>query len=172
MKYLSIVRHGKSVESPSLADDFHRPLTDGGLKRVRRSARMLARLQPPIDLVVSSPALRTSQTTTEVCARIGYKERVLWQDEIYQAGAHELFGLLKKIPEEFEHVVLIGHNPGLEQLVSGLCAGVTDRNIVRLPTAAAAHMQVETFRWQQIRWGCAELHLLIRPNVLKKSKSS
>lgn len=170
MKYISIVRHGKSVELPPPADDFRRPLTDGGQKHVRRIAKILNRLEPEIGLVVSSPATRASHTATEICASIGYDKRVLWHDEIYQAGANQLLALLEKIPEEFEHIALIGHNPGLEQLISGLCAGVTDRNIVRLPTASFAHLHLEIFRWRQIRWGCAELRLLIKPKVLKKPK--
>jgi phosphohistidine phosphatase len=168
LKSLSVLRHGKSTDTLSPAEDFRRPLTNGGRKRVKRAAKILNRMEPPIDLVVSSPAIRASETTTELCIFIGYQKRVLWQEKIYRAGAHDLLTILSNTPDEFEHVALIGHNPGLEQLISGLCAGVTDRNIVRLSTGSVAHVCLEIFRWEQIRWGCGELHLLANAKYLRK----
>ena len=83
------------------------------------------------------------------------------------ASADTLLELLRRAPEDAEHVVLIGHNPGLEELSAGLCSGASDNSVLTLVTASLAHFELDIARWSQIRWGAGQLRLLVSAKVLK-----
>ena len=120
MKYLTAIRHAKAEDPLSYARDFDRPLSEKGQKDARQSARVIANLEPPVDWWISSTALRTRETTDAICAAIGYTKHTQWEDTAYAADADTLLELLSAVPQEATHVVLVGHNPGLEELVTGL----------------------------------------------------
>jgi phosphohistidine phosphatase len=75
--------------------------------------------------------------------------------------------ILSSVPAEIEHAVIIGHNPGMEALVSGLCTGSTVRLNLSMPTAALAHLELDIRWWNQIRWGCGQLKILLKPKLLR-----
>ncbi len=91
----------------------------------------------------------------------------MWQEAVYLADADTLLTLLSEAPQDKEHVVLVGHNPGMEELVAGLCTGAPPHLNLQMPTATLAHLRLEIFWWNQIRWGCGQLQLLITPKVLR-----
>lgn len=168
MKSLTLVRHAKAEPLAGFATDFDRPLTERGNRDAARIAVLLGRLAPPVDWWLSSPAQRTRQTTERIAAETGYTRDVQWEPAIYEASADMLLNLLTTIPQEVEHAVLVGHNPGVADLVSGLVAGVPSRLNLHMPTAALAHISLEIFLWNQIRWGAGQLELLLTPKSLKK----
>ncbi|MBK8050467.1 MAG: hypothetical protein IPK16_27215 [Anaerolineales bacterium] len=63
--------------------------------------------------------------------------------------------------------MLVGHNPGMEQLISGLCGRTPDDGVAVMPTAALAHVTVDISRWNQLRWGIGELRLLVPPKIIR-----
>ena len=75
--------------------------------------------------------------------------------------------LIKALPEEVQHVVLVGHNPGMEELASGLCGATPEDVFVRMPTAALAHVAVDASHWSMVRWGAGQLRLLLTPKLLR-----
>ena len=79
------------------------------------------------DLVVSSPAERARQTTLAVCKGLDYKRKaVVWDDAIYEASVEALLGVLSRCPPEPRTVLLVGHNPGLEGLLTHLAGDDLD----------------------------------------------
>ncbi|MCC9078567.1 histidine phosphatase family protein [Litorilinea aerophila] len=168
MKKLSIFRHAKARRPEKYPQDFDRPLTKRGHQDTRRMARLVARLSPPVDRIVSSPALRTRETTEGLAAALNVSHAITWDERIYEASAETLLTVLGEVPGDAEHVVLVGHNPGMEALVSGLCAGDPARLNLKMPTAGLAHLELEIFWWHQIRWGCGQLQLLAAPKQLSK----
>jgi len=168
MKKLTIIRHAKAVDAAPAIADFDRPLTKRGLKDAERIGKLLAELTPTVDWVLSSPARRTRETTTAVVDSLGYNGRIQWADSAYLAEAESWLHLLGHVPPEIEHVTIIGHNPGVADLVAGLTAGSAPRLNLAFPTAALAHLELEIFWWNQIRWGCGQLHLLLTPRALRK----
>jgi len=167
MRTLTIIRHAKAEPAVPNIDDFDRVLTPRGVKDIKRMAKLLVKLEPPIDLIVSSPATRARQTAEMLAARIDHQRPILWKNEIYGGGANGLLGILQGLPEDAIHVVLIGHNPGSEALIGGLSAGAPHQLSVRMPTTAVANLHLEIFWWSQIRWGCGQLHLLMKPKILR-----
>jgi phosphohistidine phosphatase len=168
MKTLTIVRHAKAERLEGYATDFERPLTERGLKDSQRIGEVIARLDPPMDWLFSSPAARTRQTAERIAHTCDYTNKIQWAPEIYEASADTLLALLAKAPQDIQHIVLIGHNPGVADLTSGLLAGAPGRLSIHMPTAALAHLHLEVFWWNQIRWGCGVLKQLVTPKILKK----
>ena len=98
---------------------------------------------------------------------LGYDETVLWEQELYGADATTLMDILSSITCRNRARRDCGHNPGMEELVSGLCTGSTVRLNLSMPTAALAHVELDIFWWNQIRWGCGQLQVLIKPKLLR-----
>lgn len=168
MKTLSIVRHAKTERPDAYDHDAQRPLTKRGHKDARRMAEWLARLEPPIDWVISSPAVRTRETMEEFAPELKLTQPVSWEDAAYLATAETLLGLLQKTPQNVEHVMLLGHNPGVTDLVVGLCTGAPRRLHLHMSTGALVHMRVEIFQWDQLRWGCGQLRMVLPPKQIRK----
>jgi phosphohistidine phosphatase len=167
MRTLTIIRHAKAEPAIPNVDDFDRVLSPRGVKDVRRIAKLLVKLEPSIDLVVSSPATRARQTAEMLAAKMDHQRPILWKNAIYGSGAHALLGILQGLPEDANHVALIGHNPGSEMLVGGLSSGAPHQLSVHMPTAAIASLRLEIFWWSQARWGCGQLNLLVKPKILR-----
>lgn len=167
MKYLSILRHAKAEPDVNYSVDLERPLTTRGQKDAKHIGKLLADIEPTVDWIVSSPAQRTRQTAQEVATILDFPRAIAWHDAIYEADAETLLNVLSQVPAEMEHVLIVGHNPGMEDLVSGLVAGSPRRLSLHMPTACLAHLTLELFGWNQIRWGCGTLHCLIRPKLLR-----
>ncbi|MEZ4657342.1 MAG: histidine phosphatase family protein [Caldilineaceae bacterium] len=167
MKLLSIVRHAKAERPDDYATDHERPLTKRGHADSRLVAAILANTAPAVDHIVSSTAARTQETVQEIISITGYQGATIWSDALYLATATELLRVLSESPADAEHVIICGHNPGMEELTAGLCAGGTNHVHLRMPTACCAHLQLEIVQWSQIRWGCGELSFLLPPKVLR-----
>lgn len=167
MKYLSVLRHAKAAHFDEYPTDFERPLTSRGQKDARQIAEILADSDPAIDWLVSSPAQRTRETATILAETLKFKRGIVWQDAIYEAAADALLAVLAEVPAEMEHVLIVGHNPGMEELVSGLAAGSPTRLGISMATAGLAQLTLEIFGWNQIRWGCGTLHSMIRPKLVR-----
>lgn len=167
MKYISIWRHAKAERPEAYPNDYERPLTERGQRDAQRMSAVLARLEPAIDLIVSSPAARTAQTTQVLVAQLHGAIDPQWHAAAYLAAADTLLEMLKALPDAASHVVIVGHNPGMEELASGLCGASPEDVFVRLPTAALAHVVVEASHWSMVRWGAGQLRLLLTPKILR-----
>lgn len=167
MKTLTILRHAKAAPYGDYSVDFQRPLAGRGPADAGRMADLLATLDPTPDWIISSPALRARQTAEVVATHLDLARSLQWDERIYEATAETLLEVLRVAPEKAAHVVLIGHNPGLESLAAGLCSGSTSGVALHLPTAGLAHLQSEIFHWHQLRLGSAQLRLIASPKVIK-----
>ena len=121
-----------------------------------------------MDWLISSPAARAHETAEQIAAALNFTNPIIWQAAVYLADANTLLTILSEAPQDMEHLVLVGHNPGMEELVAGLCTGAPPHLNLHMPTTALAHLHLEIFWWNQIRWGCGQLQLLVAPKVLKK----
>lgn len=170
MKYLTILRHAKAAVAEADQLDMDRPLLEKGRRQIEQIAPVIRGIKPAPDRLLSSPALRATETADGTAAAIKFDQAVLLERGIYEAAPTTLLEILREQPSSVEHLVLVGHNPGLEMLVSGLCSGNDTRLNLKLPTAGVAHISLEVVRWRQARWGCGILHFLLTPRSLKKFK--
>ncbi|HVE57279.1 MAG TPA: histidine phosphatase family protein [Pyrinomonadaceae bacterium] len=165
MKTLFVLRHAKSSwENPDWSD-FERPLNSHGLDSARFIGGLIYErgLQPQI--IVSSPAKRAKQTAVLVKEIAEVSKPVKFDERIYEASPLALFNLIREFDEKWESALIVGHNPGFENLVRML-TGET----VSMPTAALARINLEIENWHDLETNSNELEFLIRPKEeMKKS---
>jgi len=124
-KTIYLARHAKSAWDTDAASDFDRPLSNRGQQDVVRVGKKFAELGWKPDKIISSPALRARQTCEVLCENIGISaDRIIWNDDIYAAYTVSLLHLLSQQPEALESVMLVGHNPSMEELLVHLCGDV------------------------------------------------
>jgi phosphohistidine phosphatase len=166
---LLLLRHGKSDWSTGV-DDYHRPLKDRGKRGAQRIGVWLAQQNAVPDLIVTSPAERALVTAQKLCKAMGFGDAGIQRDRrIYAAGIDELLAVLSDCPQDAGRVMLVGHNPGLEELLVWLAretVPVTDDGKL-LPTATLARLQMPA-DWQALKAGCARLDSITLPGALPK----
>lgn len=167
MKHLSILRHAKAERPEGYDVDAARPLTKRGFKDADAIGEILTQSEPSIDWIVSSPAQRTRETTETLLKQLPNSPKVVWHEPVYAANVVTLLDALRQVPANAEHVLLVGHNPGMEELTSTLCTGAPDRLHLHMATAAVAGLRLEIHGWSQVRPGCGTLLALIRPSLIR-----
>ena len=170
MKRLAILRHAKSSWAVAGMDDFDRPLNDRGRKAARRIGEELASRGLRFDLVLASEAVRVRETVAGASEAYDFGRDVRYDDELYGAGAELLLAVIRAIPESDQSALIVGHNPGLEQIVADLtrddAAGHRDRVASKFPTAALAVIDLSVEQWEQVGPGCGDIVELILPREL------
>jgi phosphohistidine phosphatase len=170
---LLIFRHGKSDWGSDVVNDFDRPLSRRGRKAVKRMACWLREQNLLPRLILSSPAERARQTTLRLCRHADIPEsRVAWDEAIYAADLGALLDVLAKAPGRHGRVMIVGHNPGLEQLVEYLAGEPIEApaGSPALPTAALVRMTMP-YQWKRLESGCAKLLSIDRPRGIKGDRS-
>jgi phosphohistidine phosphatase len=133
---LILLRHAKSDWSTAAAD-IDRPLAERGRRQAPDAGRWLAANIDGIGLAVVSPASRARSTWEIVAAELDVPPRTLVDDRLYGASDDELLTVVRDLPDDVESAVLVGHNPGLEDLATLLSGELT-----RMPTSALAVLTV------------------------------
>lgn len=122
---LIVLRHAKAAQIPGMAD-WERPLTGRGERDAKRIGTTLRALGVRPDLVLCSPAERTRRTAELALVEVRPDAPVEFERGIYQAYADELLELVRATPPEVRTLLLVGHNPGVHELVMGLTTSVGD----------------------------------------------
>jgi phosphohistidine phosphatase len=162
-RVLHIARHAKSSWEDQDLPDHDRPLAPRGRKAAKRMAKHLRDEGISPSLVLCSSARRTRETLERV--EPGGDVRV--ERELYGASASELLDRLRRVPDEIQSVMLIGHNPAVQELALKLAAdGDRLADVERkFPTCALATLSVRG-RWGELEAGAAELVAFVRPKDL------
>ncbi len=163
MKNLLIMRHAKSSWDSKYRNDFERPLNKRGAKDAPRMGEFLARREVLPDFIVCSPAERAKLTATLVGDACGFDGDLIFDHRIYEAAAGQLMEVIHDIPDESDTVMLIGHNPGFEELIEVLCGGN-----LRMPTGAIAYIEAWGSSWQAVAAQTGTLQWFVTPKLLKK----
>lgn len=162
------MRHGKSDWQAGAADDFSRPLAARGQRDSPRIGRWLAEHGLLPDYIACSPAVRANETALLVCQGAGLSTGCIYHDErLYLAGVSELLAVINDIPKTAGAHMVIGHNPGLKELLVHLAGervtGSGHRKL--MPTAALAQLQIPGDD-RLLSAGSARLLAWIRPREL------
>ena len=161
MKNLLLLRHAKSDwDDPSLRD-FDRPLAARGERDAPKIGKALRKRGPAPDSIMSSPAIRAKQTIEAVAKAARFELEIKFNQAIYDASSPELLQLIRSLPDDSSCVLLVGHNPGFEDLV-GRLSGSHER----MPTAALACIQFQIDHWKDIDDGEGKLAWLLTPKQL------
>jgi phosphohistidine phosphatase len=147
-----------------------RPLNDRGRKAARRIGEELAARKLRFDLVLASKAVRVRETVAVAGEAYDFGTDVRYDNELYGAGEELLMAVIRAIPDENQSALIVGHNPGLEQIVADLtrddAAGYRERVVGKFPTAALAVIDLRVEQWEQVGPGRGEIVELILPREL------
>lgn len=171
MKRLSILRHAKSSWDNRALADFDRPLNNRGWKAARRLGCEIKDRGMHFDLCVASTAARVRETLDGLLEGYGEPDfEVRFEPEIYDASFETLLDVVRGFPETSSAALLVGHNPGVHQLVLGLARhrrdGLRARVAEKFPTAALATLKLSVERWDEVKMGCGEIADAIMPKEL------
>lgn len=165
---LLLLRHAKSDWNQDTSD-FDRPLNARGRRDADRIGRWAHAQKLKPDAVLSSPARRAAQTAEAVCIHLCVDPAdITWNERIYLASLPTLLEVLASLPASAKQVVLIGHNPGLEDLLLHLAPDAeAQRHADKLlTTATLAQLRIPDKDWKPAARS-ATLLRFVRPRDLR-----
>ncbi len=153
-KTLYILRHAKSDWTNRSLSDFDRPLNKRGTQQAPQIAAVLTAKDARPQAIVSSPANRAFSTAKIMAAAVGSgTSKISSEKRIYEASAQTLMYLIQEFDDHLDTILLVGHNPGLSQLVNTL----SRQKIAPLPTCALIQLRLDMQHWNELQPECAEL---------------
>lgn len=118
---LTLLRHGRAEWPAGRYADFERPLDSVGLREAAAAGAAAAQLEPAATLLLHSTAVRTTQTAQAASEAFAPATLQLVADpRLYLAGPRQICAVLDELGGQAEHVVIVGHNPGLSELAQRL----------------------------------------------------
>ena len=164
---LLLLRHGKSNHALGLPD-FERPLKGRGERQARQIGAWLRSRDLRPDLTVSSPAVRALRTAQIALKTAGLEPGEIRADSrLYTADPAEVLEVLASVPERFQRVMLVGHNPWLDELFEALCRDPAPEGegvwVIKTNTLVRLEMPED---WSALPAGCARLLDFVLPKTL------
>ena len=163
MKTLYLLRHAKSSWKDEAVMDIDRPLNKRGLINAPLMGIYYRKLKVKPQFIISSPAKRALSTAHIVAKKLDYAEKnIKIEMELYGANVEELVGIISKLQNSHNKVMLVGHNPAFTLAVSYL----TDQNIDNLPTCGLAQIDLNIKKWDEVKEDCGILSKFEYPKKL------
>lgn len=149
MKKLLLIRHAKAGSHDMT--DFKRPLTDRGIRDAEFMAHQLKAAGLIPQYILTSPALRT-QTTAGIIAKALNIPNQAADKVIYEAGTHTLLSLINNLPDEYNFIALVGHNPAISQVLYAITGEMRD-----MPPAGTALIDFDFSEWKMVHTNIGSL---------------
>ncbi|HTT98933.1 MAG TPA: histidine phosphatase family protein [Rhizomicrobium sp.] len=174
MKRLLLLRHGKA--EGQAADDKKRALIARGKSDSIRMGRFLREDAYVPDLILCSDSTRTRQTLDAVLPELHAKPDIKYLAELYLAEPELVLSLARKTNDKIPSLMVVGHNPGLEQCALALAAVPLEKKLrkrydvmdEKFPTCALAVIDFEVERWRDVTPGRGDLDAFVRPKDLEE----
>ena len=172
MKRLFLLRHAKAQPADGSTEDFDRTLLLSGMQDASAMARYLRKSDHRLDLILCSASARTTQTAELVLQEM--EAQVEYRDNLYLAEAAKLVAAVRGAPAAVTNLMLVGHNPGLENLATLLAREPVRRKErarhealeEKFPTSALAILDFDVGRWRDVEKAAARLVDFVRPKDL------
>lgn len=169
MKCLYLMRHGKAVARNDELPDFERGLIKRGEKDAGWMAAHLADQGVKPDLILSSPAVRAFATARIVAGHFNIRsKRISTRKAVYEQPAEDLLKMLQGLSNEYEQVILVGHDPALTSL-AGLLATGFRRDI---PTSGVVGIRLKIDNWVDLAPGDGEKTMFHFPGAVREGADS
>lgn len=147
MYQLIIVRHASASWDPIYKNDFDRPLKKVGISETSLISEYLSRKNFLPDHIISSTAVRTTETAEQIIKNINYKNKFETIDEIYNSTYQNLIKCISKVNNKYKNLMLVGHNPSVTEVINYFC---NNAKIDNVPTCGVAIINFE-FKWEKIK---------------------
>lgn len=170
MKILTLLRHAKSTWDDPVARDFDRPLNRRGRKAAVTVGKALRDEGMEFDAVIASPAVRVVETLQDIAEGYGRALEPVNDADLYLASPAVLLDRIQHVDDSAQRLLVVGHNPGLEQLATLLSgsdsSGLLGELETKYPTATLAVIEFAVDRWADVAKGAGTLTRFIRPRDL------
>ncbi len=144
MKTLTLVRHAKSSWSDATLGDRKRPLNQRGKRDAPMMGQRLADYGVRPSLIISSPAKRAWSTAKIIAEALSYPREFLQrEDSLYLASLDDFLDVLVAQDQDFNSIMVVGHNPGMTDFANFLSPGLTNN----LPTAGVVSVEIDQDHW-------------------------
>jgi phosphohistidine phosphatase len=164
MKHLLIIRHAKSSWDNPDIEDKERPLNKRGLEDAPLMAKVFKNFDFKLDKIFSSSALRARMTIEILAKELNIPENLIeYSDELYNASRRDILNFIKSVDDNFNSLAIIGHNPGLTDLVHYLLYDFD----YELPTCAIVGVDLDIEKWSDIKSGTGILRFFEYPKKHK-----
>ena len=163
MKTLLIMRHAKTQpDAPN--GDHARVLTGRGHRDAKTIGLYISELVGTPDAIVTSDAKRALETAELVATSCRFTAPLTIEPDVYGADASELASIVRRFPDTANCVLLVGHNPGMYDLIGLL----SDSNVLvdRLPTAGIARLEHDSDQWSNFSPGSCRFREMTSPRLL------
>jgi len=145
-KTLLILRHAKSSWEFADLSDHDRPLSSRGKRDAPRIGRKLLKEGLIPQLIISSPAVRAYSTAEKVAKASGYDGEISVESSLYGSGYKEYLNVLQVQNDQYDLIMLVGHNPHAEQLLEILTG-----KMITMPTCTVAYVRLPIRRWKEVK---------------------
>jgi phosphohistidine phosphatase len=164
-KLLYLLRHAKSDWDDPELPDHERPLAPRGVRASREMVKRFKKAGVAPSLVLCSPAVRARQTLDLLAPALPRNVEIRYEDGLYGASTRDVLTLLGHVPGKVPAVMVVGHNPTIQELTLELSEPGGDSESVRqkFPTAAVAMLEIDTRDWKNLQPGSAHLVGLLTP---------
>ena len=169
MRTLYVLRHAKSDWGDASLRDFDRPLNGRGRKSAKAMGHELRERGLTPDLVLLSPSARTTETLARVEEGFGASFEKVEESSIYLAENEALVALIRNAPAKSERLMIVGHNPGMHELVLLLANGPRDLReeaAAKFPTGAMAEISFDVGDWSDVTPGSGFIRSFLKPREL------
>lgn len=145
MKTLLILRHAKSSWKFPDLPDHDRPLNPRGKRDAPRMGKLLKEKDLVPDLLISSTAARAKDTASAVVKHSGYKGKRIEFESLYAAEPTAYLTVIRELGDNYQRVLVVGHNPGIEGLIERLTG-----EIHIIPTCTLVQIEFDTEKWSAV----------------------
>lgn len=174
MKRLFLLRHAKTVPANPGIEDHDRELLERGRNDAPAIGAYMAGKTYLPDLILSSTARRTVETVELLSEKLPRAQHIEYTDRLYLAGQKEMLALIRSVAASVSNLLVVGHNPGIEQLATALSRQPVKRKErdrfdqieEKFPTSALAVLDFAVARWRDVTPGRGELIDFVRPRDL------
>ena len=162
MKTIFITRHAKAIPPSNQVDDFDRWLNEKGFAQAEEIGAAMKDQNLIPDLIITSPADRASTTAFLFSSAFEADQNNIREEKIiYEGHAKDLMGLISGVDKKYHHVMLIGHNPVLKDLISLL----TNERPEHFSTCSIAVVSFNFSSWKEIKAGSGSLNSILIPSA-------
>lgn len=150
MKTLSLLRHANADGPPVRGDDFTRPLSAFGQQQARHLGEQLAASGFFPDLIITSAALRTSETMQTMAGCFGASVTITTSKDLYLADTEQILSIIQQTDDAVNHLMIVAHNPGIAELAHRLSrAGLAD-HLTEVAPATLINFDASIISWAEI----------------------
>jgi phosphohistidine phosphatase len=160
-KQLYLFRHAEAIEKRFHESDKERELTPRGVNQSMQMGVHLSQGFFSLDTIFCSTAMRARQTATLTADTLKFdSQRIIFDDELYDASTRTLFGFISRIDDGYDHVMCVGHNPTLSYLAEYF----TKENIGEMVTAGLVIIKFDISSWAEVSEGNGALLQYLYPD--------